>query len=163
MQHEPFVLLFKSHMQDLRRLLQRSSRTASRHFRAQLAQYGLSGSQATALLFLNERQGTTVRELGDALGADLATASAVVDRLMSQGWIRRETDPDDRRRARLLLSEEGQALIEPLMEASHRTNSLLLDALGNEQAAELVEILERLLERTSELSSSAKRDAGEAN
>jgi len=149
-------------MEDLRLLLSRSHRTASRHYRAQLAKYELSASQATAILFLNQRRGSTLRELSDALGSDLATASALVDRLMSGGWIRRETDPDDRRRARLLLSDKAVELLEPIAEATRQTNELVVEALGQEQAAELATILTRLLERMSEISTSSKKDAGEA-
>ena len=152
-------------MEDLRRLLSRSLRTASRHFRAQLAEFELSGSQATAILFLSEREGATVRELAGALSADLATASALVDRLMSQGWVRRETDPTDRRRARLLLTEKARDVVQPLTEATQRTNALLVEALGAEQASELASILARLVDRLDEQSMSAaasRKDAGEA-
>ena len=102
----------KIELEDLRLLLSRSSRTASRHYRAQLAQYDLSASQATALLYVNRRQGSTLRDLAEALSSDLATASALVERLVSQGLLRRETDPDDRRRARLLLTDAASALVE---------------------------------------------------
>ena len=118
---------------------------ASRYYRGQLAQFDLSASQATALLFLNERHGANVRELADALSADLATASALVDRLMSQGWIRRETDPDDRRRARLLLSDKALGTVEPLQTVTDETNAVLVQALGLERSVELAELLEQLL------------------
>ncbi len=165
MQHEPFVLLSKTEggtdIRDLRLLLSRSSRTASRHYRAQLAQYELSGAQATALLYLNDRDGTTLRALAEALSSDLATASALVDRLTSQGLLRRETDPSDRRRARLLLTESAAELIAPLKDATRQTNELIVEALGDEQAAELAEILERLLKRLNEIAA-AKKEANEA-
>jgi DNA-binding MarR family transcriptional regulator len=145
---------------DLRSLLRRASRTASRYYRSQLAQFDLSASQATALLFLSERHGATVRELAGALSADLATASALVDRLMSQGWIRRETDPDDRRRARLLLSDKAVGVLEPLQQATDRTNAMLSEALGAEQASQLAALLERLLDGLIEPSTPPARSEG---
>jgi DNA-binding MarR family transcriptional regulator len=144
---------------DLRLLLSRASRTASRHYRAKLAQFELSASQATALLFIDQREGATLRELADALSADLATASALVDRLNSQGLILRETDPGDRRRARLLLSDAGSELLGPLREATRQTNDLIVEAVGEEQARELAGVLERLLAGLNELN--ARKDAGE--
>jgi DNA-binding MarR family transcriptional regulator len=147
-------------IEDLRLLLSRTSRTASRHYRAKLAQFELSNSQATALLYLDQREGATLRELADALSADLATASALVDRLTSQGLVLRETDPEDRRRARLLLSEAGVELLRPLQEATRQTNQLIVEAIGEQQAAELAAVLERLLAGLNEPTASRK-DADE--
>jgi DNA-binding MarR family transcriptional regulator len=146
-------------LEDLRLLLSRSSRTASRHYRAQVAQYDLSASQATALLYVNRCQGSTLRDLAGALSSDLATASALVDRLVSQGLMRRETDPDDRRRARLLLTDTAEDLVEALSEATRQTNELIVEALGQEDAAELAELLRKLIDRMTEITAAAKKDA----
>ena len=156
MSYEPFVLWSNdvsrenAEHEDLRSLLRQASRLAGRHYRARLAQYELSASQASALLFLNERLGSTLRELAEALSADLATASALVDRLMSQELIRRETDPADRRRARLLLTEKAQGLLAPVTEATREANAMLTQALGAGRAAELATILRELLQGLAE-------------
>jgi DNA-binding MarR family transcriptional regulator len=148
--------------EDLRSLLRRASRMAGRHYRAQLARFDLSASQATALLFLNERDGSTLRDLADALSADLATASALVDRLMSQGLIVRETDPADRRRARLLLSEAATELLAPLAEATRETNAMLVNALGQKRSAELAAVLTELIDAVAEAAAAMKKDVGAA-
>jgi len=135
---------------------------AGRHYRAQLARFDLSASQATALLFLNDRDGSTLRELADAVSADLATASALVDRLMSMGLIVRETDPADRRRARLLLSDAATGLLAPLAEATRETNAMLVKALGQKRSAELAAVLTELIEAVAEEAPSAKKDEGAA-
>jgi DNA-binding MarR family transcriptional regulator len=148
--------------EDLRSLLRRASRMAGRHYRAQLARFDLSASQATALLFLNERDGSTLRDLADAISADLATASALVDPLMSQGLIVRETDPADRRRARLLLSEAATELLAPLAEATRETNAMLVNALGQKRSAELAAVLTELIDAVAEAAPAMKKDVGAA-
>ena len=166
MGYEPFVIWSKDmkveEPEDLRSLLRRASRMAGRHYRAQLARFDLSASQATALLFLNDRDGSTLRELADAVSADLATASALVDRLMSMGLIVRETDPADRRRARLLLSEAATDLLAPLAEATRETNAMLVNALGQKRSAELASVLTELIEAVAEAAAAAKKDEGAA-
>ena len=81
----------------------------------------------------------------------------MVDRLMSQSYVRRETDPDDRRRARLLLTEGADSIVQRLGEAREATNKLILEALGKQESAELSRILIRLLERLSEMSETVQR------
>jgi DNA-binding MarR family transcriptional regulator len=142
---------------DLRLLLSRTSRRASRDYRVRLTEFDLSPAQATALLILRDRPGITLRDLADSLSTDQATTSAMVDRLMSQNFVRRETDPDDRRRARLLLSPEADDLVQRLDDARQATNQIILAALSKEEAAELSRILSHLLERLSETSESVPR------
>jgi DNA-binding MarR family transcriptional regulator len=147
---------------DLRSLLRRASRVASRHYRARLAEFELSASQASALLFLNDHDGSTLRDLADALGVDLATASALVDRLMSQELVNRETDPADRRRARLSLSSKAVALLQPVADVTRETNEMLVKALGKKRASELAIILTELLDGMGEMAVAAKKDEGAA-
>jgi DNA-binding MarR family transcriptional regulator len=138
--------------EDLRLLLSRASRRASRDYRARLAQFDLSPAQATALLILHERPGLTLRDLAESMSSDQATTSAMIDRLLSQGMVQRQTDPEDRRRARLLLSDEAISIVKRLAEARKATNALILEALGPDEAGELSRILGRLLERLNEVS-----------
>ena len=142
---------------DLRLLLSRTSRRASRDYRMRLTEFDLSPAQATALLILRDRPGITLRDLADSLSTDQATTSAMVDRLMSQNFVRRETDPDDRRRARLLLSPEADEIVQRLDDARRATNELILEALSKEEAAELSRILTHLLERLSETSEAVQK------
>ncbi|HEX5370024.1 MAG TPA: MarR family transcriptional regulator [Dehalococcoidia bacterium] len=142
---------------DLRLLLSRTSRRASRDYRMRLTEFDLSPAQATALLILRDRPGLTLRDLAESLSTDQATTSAMVDRLMSQNLVRRETDPDDRRRARLLLAPEADDIVQRLDDARQATNERILEALGKHEAADLSRILTRLLERLSEASEAVPR------
>jgi DNA-binding MarR family transcriptional regulator len=122
-----------------------------------LTEFDLSPAQATALLILNDRPGLTLRDLAESLSTDQATTSAMVDRLMSQNYVRRETDPDDRRRARLLLTEEAGGIVQRLGDAREATNRLIFEALGKQESADLSRILTHLLGRLSEMSEAVQR------
>jgi DNA-binding MarR family transcriptional regulator len=107
----------------------------------------LTPRQAAAILELVERPGLSLNALAEALGADQPTASALVDRLLAAGYVRRDTDPSDRRRASLQPTERAHELAEGLTAARQETEQSIHEALGPEDSAELSRLLIRLIER----------------
>ena len=53
----------------------------------------------------------TVSELGDAVGVDQPRASRLVQQGVELGLVRREADPDDARRTRIALTDQGRAIV----------------------------------------------------
>ncbi|MFJ6384219.1 MarR family winged helix-turn-helix transcriptional regulator [Kitasatospora sp. NPDC092039] len=78
------------------------------------AAHGLHPTDLRALIHLLDaaRAGEVVTpgRLGEALGLNSAGTTGLVDRLERLGLIRRERDPEDRRRVRLLVEERAMEL-----------------------------------------------------
>ncbi len=125
-------------------LLWRAARASSRLYRARLAEMDLTARQGTALLALVETPGQSLGSLADALGADQATASALIDRLLAADLVRRETDPGDRRRARLFPTSRALDLAGRLDAARRANEALLEEALGPKDVEKLEKLLGRL-------------------
>ena len=70
--------------------------------------------------------GLRVSEVARLLGVTLPTVTAVMDKLVERGLVRRDEDPDDRRQTLCRLTTAGQETIDRLM-AGHRayTEALL--------------------------------------
>ncbi len=132
---------------DLRLLLWQAARASSRFYRDQVADLDLTPRQATAVLIVVEHPGLTLGKLADELSADQATTSAMIDRLMSAGLVRRETDPADRRRAMLYPTDRARPLAEKLQAARRQTELLLRETLGPDRTAQLRGLLGDLIER----------------
>ena len=132
--------------QDARLLLSRASRTASRYFQERAAEVDLSVVQGQALMELEAQPGITVGALAAALSKDQASTSILIDKMMSLGLVRRETDPTDRRRARIFASEQAEPLVRHIEMARDDINRLVLDALGRERSETLMTLLAEFLE-----------------
>jgi DNA-binding MarR family transcriptional regulator len=131
---------------DVRLLLSRAFRTATRYFQDRAAELDLSVVQAQALLMVTASPGINVGGLAAALSKDQASTSIIVDRLMTLGLLRRETDPADRRRAQLYLTEQAQPIVEQLESARDDINRLVYDALGNDRSETLQALLKSFLD-----------------
>ena len=86
----------------LRRALQRSAR-------AHLDGESLSPTEIELLLLVAERPGVGVADAAAELGAAPNTVSTLIRKLVDLGMLRRGRNRDDRRVARLLLTEEAEA------------------------------------------------------
>ena len=72
----------------------------------------LTLTQLRALFAIELRAPASVGALADSLGLSLASASALVDRLVRAELVRRRDDPLDRRRVLVSLSATGAALVQ---------------------------------------------------
>ncbi len=73
---------------------------------------GLSVPQFRCLNFIDRRPGCSLGEVAAFLGVTMPTASAMVDRLARAGHVQAAQAAEDRRRARLNISDAGKALLE---------------------------------------------------
>lgn len=67
--------------------------------------------QFRTLVLLEQHGSMTTAQLAEALGVVPSTATRMCDRLERKRLVRRATDPDDRRRLALTLSDAGHRLI----------------------------------------------------
>jgi len=92
-----------------------------RVIRTELRKYGakeMSVPQFRTLAFVYRHEGASLSEVGDHIGLALPTMSALVDGLVIRGFMNRRTDPQDRRRITLTLTESGRARLQSAREAT---------------------------------------------
>ncbi|WP_116198462.1 MarR family winged helix-turn-helix transcriptional regulator [Amycolatopsis circi] len=92
------------------------------HVRERAVTLGLTAAQATALRELTGPM--TMRELAERMSCEPSNATFVVDKLEKQGLIERRAHPSDRRAKHLVLTEDGMALRERLLELLTRDSPL---------------------------------------
>jgi DNA-binding MarR family transcriptional regulator len=77
-----------------------------------LEKVGLTYPQYLVMLVLWERDGQTVKEIGEKLFLDSGTLTPLLKRLEAAKLVRRARDPEDERQVRITLTDAGQALRE---------------------------------------------------
>ncbi|MFS0853693.1 MarR family winged helix-turn-helix transcriptional regulator [Microbacterium sp. 179-I 3D4 NHS] len=86
----------------------------------------------------------SVSELGAAIGVDQPRASRLVQQGVAHGYLRREADPDDARRTRIALTDEGRSLVRGFRGERRQLLSGALAAFTDEERAELARLLTKL-------------------
>ena len=113
---------------------------------AQNIPLGLTPTQFAALVKLAEAGPCSQNHLGRLIAVDVATIKGVVDRLKVRGLVRGATDPVDRRRTLLTLSEEAQGMVDAMHAAGREITEKTLAPLTVAERRQLCALLEKLSE-----------------
>ncbi len=114
-------------------LLAKAHQRAQGVLKGYLQSFGLTPMQCLFMESLWEEDGLSVGEIGRRIALDTATLAGILDRMTTAGWVRRETDPDDGRVARVYLTEKAQEAVSGLASAIEVTNNELLSNFSIEE------------------------------
>ena len=123
---------------------------ANRRLNKQLSDKGVPLDQWRILSVLFESDGMTMRALADAVSMHRPTMTKVVDRLVAGALAYRVPDPNDRRKVRIFLSDQGKALYKE--QNTHVTTHQegVENIYGAEETEQLKKMLESFLTRTKQ-------------
>lgn len=85
-----------------------------------------------------------VSEIADAIGVDQPRASRLVQQGVDRGWVRREADPEDARRTRIALTDEGSQMIRGVRDERRERLGKALEALTEDERDQLARLLTKL-------------------
>jgi DNA-binding MarR family transcriptional regulator len=102
--------------------------------------------QFAILNALMDEPGLDQVTLAAKVAFDAATSGSVIGRLEARGWIRREQDPQDRRRKLLWATEAGAKAALDMKDAAERVQTRLLAPLNPAEQEQLTVLLEKLVD-----------------
>lgn len=84
-------------------------------------------------------------DLADRLGINRSHLVGYLDDIERRGLVGRERDPDDRRRQRVTLTEEGRALARRLQDVAQRSQEDFLHMLSQSERDILITLMHRIV------------------
>jgi len=103
---------------------------------------GLSMPQFGVLMQLHHKGAFGMSEVSERFEITPAAASQLVDKLVQNGYIVREEDPNDRRAKLLNLTDKGRDVIRQGVEERYRWVDQLAERLTHEERAQISEALD---------------------
>ena len=125
-------------------LLGRLARATGARMRRELEGAGISRREFAVLDRLAATGPVPQQRLGQDLHIHSSNLVAVLDELEARGLVRRPRDPEDRRRYRLELSEDGETVLKSARSAAAEIERAMLDPLDASERRQLRELLERV-------------------
>jgi DNA-binding MarR family transcriptional regulator len=108
-------------------------------------------TQYRTLVVLASRGPQNLAGLAEAVGVTPATATRMCDRLVRKDLIRRRTERDDRRQLRVVLTENGRALVDAVTDRRRREIERIVSEIPPEEQVVLVQALGRLATAAGEV------------
>lgn len=104
-----------------------------------------SKSEIFALLFLDKRHEVTMTELVEYINSPMSTATGIVDRLVRNGYVKRDRSETDRRIVILKLTEDGNRFIKNLKDIILQYLDMALNDLTEEEKEFLAHIVIKIV------------------
>ena len=101
--------------------------------------------QFAILNALMDEPGEDQVTLSARVAFDAATSGSVIGRLESKGWVRREPDPQDRRRKLLWVTPQGEQVVQQMKRAVARAQSRIVAPLDPAERAQFMDLLAKLV------------------
>ena len=117
-----------------------------RYLQIGLETQGLTLNQNRLLLMLSRRPYLNPSEAAELLNCDRPTASVIARNLEKKGWVSRQTDPENRRRVRIGLTDSGRAKAQETLSWGRRFKGDFdpMEGFDDHDAAPIKQGLERI-------------------
>jgi MarR family transcriptional regulator for hemolysin len=116
-------------------------------------QMGITRAQWWALsnLSRNKSEGMNQSDLAKILDVGKPTIGGLIDRLVDNGMIERQSDGGDRRIRRIFITEKGYQLISHMSPVAARLNTVFLEGIDEKDVKIAEKVLEHLKENLRQL------------
>lgn len=105
---------------------------------------GITLSQSYSIVEIGRAGTISVNLLTEILGVDKSTVSRSADKLVNNGILLRESDPDDRRSVTLRLSDKGKSVFEEIEKRSTEYFEEVIAGIPGDKREQIIENLQYL-------------------
>jgi DNA-binding MarR family transcriptional regulator len=133
---------------DLGYLLQQAAKLYRTRFADELRTHGLTPQQAAVLMAVPSApdNALTPGAVAEAIGADFATTTGLLQRLERDGWLASSPNPHDRRSRLISLTPASAQAVPTLRAIAEGVSAGARDLLSAEELDDLVSLLRRLID-----------------
>jgi DNA-binding MarR family transcriptional regulator len=126
-------------------LVNRAARSLAHELAEELRPAGVAIGQWAVLMFLWARDGMSQAELSRVVAIEPPTMVRTIDRMVRDGLVTRDPDPDDGRVTRIRLTERGRSLRDELVPKAAALNARNLGRMTEREGRTLRRLLNKLL------------------
>ena len=125
-------------------LIHEAARSLTAAYETRLKPMGLTRSQWRAILYTSRSPGISQTDLAEMLGVGRMSVTAAVDKLEQKGYLRRLSDPDDRRSNKLYLTEAAEKMVPDMRETGRALLEELLVGIDERTQKAVVKALHQI-------------------
>lgn len=126
-------------------LIRRAHQLSVSIFAEKTAAFDITAVQFAMLNALMDDPGEDQITLAGKVAFDAATSGAVIARLEAKGLLRRDADPEDKRRKLLTATPEGEKMVVAMMAAVADVQGQILKPLTAAEATQFTHLLNKLV------------------
>ena len=126
------------------REMARTRHAWNEYVREAASEEGIPDSYRPVIMFLHHHPGFSQRSTAEFVGVTTSAINQIVKSMLEEGYLRKETDPSDKRSSKLYLTEKGSAVALRLHEKLGEADDAITELIGAQREEELMNLLEQL-------------------
>ena len=111
--------------------------------------FNMGSGQCIVLAALYDKNGTNLKQISDYLKIDKSTITKAVQKLESEGYIRREIDETDKRSYKIFLNQKAMKIEAELFEVIRKWEDMLMFGISENERVIILELLDKMAENVS--------------
>lgn len=124
--------------------ISRTRRAWTTHTKAVALEIGIPDSYRTVISFLARRPGANQKEIAEFADITTAAVNQTIKEMVADGYVRKETDENDRRHTKIFLTDKGEETGLKLREILRRSDEVITAAITPEKEEEMIELLDKI-------------------
>ena len=114
------------------------------HINQEFSAFGFGSGQYLYFNHIAHHEGITQKELSALIAIDKATTAKAVHKLIKQGYVCSEQDPEDRRSYKLYLTESGRKIMPEVRRIMFQTREILNEGLSDAEMESALKALHKM-------------------
>ena len=122
----------------------RTRRAWNNHTKAIAQEMGISDSYRAVIFYLSRQPGSNQKNIAEFCNVTTAAVNQTLKEMITDGYVKKETDTSDRRFTKLYLTAKGEQTGDMLRERLRVSDEAITQAITSEKEEEMILLLDRI-------------------
>lgn len=110
--------------------------------------FGLTGAKWKIITVLSIKEGITQKHIADMLFVEAPTLVSVIDKMEKDGYVKRESDSNDRRNNLIFMTKKSKDIVDPIIESILEIRNMGLNKISKKDMEAAKKVLAQIIINT---------------
>ena len=112
--------------------------------------FGLTGAKWKVIVVLSMSEGITQKRIADMAFVEAPTLVPVIDKMEKEGYVTRQSDPNDRRNNLIFMTEKSKKIVDPIIDSILEIRNMGLNKISKKDMETARKVLSAIVNNTEE-------------
>lgn len=110
--------------------------------------FGLTGAKWKIITILSIKEGITQKHIADMAFVEAPTLVPVIDQMEKEGYVTRQSDPNDRRNNLIFMTKKSKDIVDPIIDCILEIRNMGLDKISKKDMEAAKKVLAQIIINT---------------
>ena len=110
--------------------------------------FGLTGAKWKIITILSIKEGITQKHIADMAFVEAPTLVPVIDQMEKEGYVTRQSDPNDRRNNLIFMTKKSKDIVDPIIDCILKIRNMGLDKISKKDMEAAKKVLAQIIINT---------------